>query len=668
MSRRFLLGFVFCLFSLVGCAQVDDVVVEETAVSPPTPLPTSTAAVVETAAPPVQATAVPTTVFSDSDVSNSESTPVEIATIDPATFGEGALIGVSINGSVGILLNEFPADMRDRVAASLIAQPAAYWLGLAEKQVDFTYHRLHFRDFVYAGKGQLPLPPKSLWTISLGGAPIRATEQGRDYVLVDYQFSSTLLTDAVSPGEAEPLLGEIGGVWKEPFILPLDPNVLLQRTGNACLNEAGFPPNSYDSENVRDFYDFACTPDSVGTLGCHRTIVPSASCLEMLDARVGRLETAVRFERLPWDDALADQVRLGDVTQLDQPDLQVVGDDLFNHRIIYRYFDEESCALQENAIGAAGWRRLLQFDATVHNIGGTALDIGAVVAEDPLTNMFTYNACHDHFHFSNYGEFGFESEGQAAGSKQAFCVESTSRFSNNETSPLTHDFSCSFQGIQAGWVDEYGAGLDVQWIDVTDVEIRGDEATAVLSFISNSDQFLCEGTAVTDEQGNPLFEPTGFRTETGLPISRRQCDFPENWDATNVGSRTISFQAEGSFVTLPCQDSAVGPLRNCGFSLVDDSMTCTPGEVVSLNISIENDAQPQLIRVCEVSSRLESGVACAYEDSFVNQIVFATGESISFTCPGVRDGGTFMGGFSVYAASVFGFDATVPVMIVEPDS
>ncbi|MCP5100475.1 MAG: hypothetical protein GY943_33415 [Chloroflexi bacterium] len=69
----------------------------------------------------------------------------------------------------------------------------------------------------------------------------------------------------------------------------------------------------------------------------------------------------------------------------------------------------------------------------------------------------------------------------------------------------------------------------------------------------------CGGRRSVD-QGNPLFEPTGFRTETGLPISRRQCNFPQNWDATNVGSRTISFQASGSFVTAPCQDSAVGPI------------------------------------------------------------------------------------------------------------
>lgn len=661
--------FITLLALIVGAAacQSDDSTEPDVSMTTTAVSPTSTANPT-TLPPPAAVTAVPTTAAEND---NATAETAVLPTVDPADFPQGALIGVSMNGRVGVLLDELPQSMRDDVAAALLDENDTYWTDLAQRQVELTKHRLNFRNFVYDGKGQLPLPPPELWQIDLNGAPFRDTVNGHDLVMRDYAFASTLLTDAESPELAEPALAEIGGVWNEPFIFPLDPDLLLQRTGNACLNEAGFPPNSYDSENVNIFYDFACTPDSAGPLGCHRSTVPTFSCLEMVDGRIGRFETNLRYERLPWDDELADQVRVGIITNLDAPDLQVVGDDLFTNRVVYRYFGPDACALEEDAIAASGWRRLLQFDATLHNVGGDAMHIGPVVAEDPLTNMFQYNACHDHFHFSNYGDFIFESEGQANGSKQAFCVESTDRFSNNEASPLVHDYSCSFQGIQAGWVDEYGAGLDVQWIDITDVEMDGETAVATLGFVSNTEQFLCEGERVLDENGAQLFEPTGERTAAGLPISRPQCDFIDNWDANNTGLREISIPATGSFVTTDCENPHLGPLRNCGFTPLDDTLTCTPGETVTLDF--EPPATPQALRVCEVSATLGTGVACVYSDAIANSIVGAE-SSVSFTCPAIRDAApadenteaeedVVTGGYSLYTAPLFWDNDDAPLIL-----
>ena len=208
--------------------------------------------------------------------------------------------------------------------------------------VALTYNRLQFWPFFYPDKGQLPLPPQSLWHIELNGEPFRQTINGHELILIDYTFSSTLLTGPDEPAKAEPALAEIGGVWDEPFILPPDPTQLLQRTGNACLNEGGFPPNSYDSENVDIFYDYSCTAESGGAAGCHRTTLPTLSCLQALNATVGTVETAVRFQRLEWDEDLANQVRIGEVVSEDAPDLLVVSEDLQNYRIVYRYFPSNS--------------------------------------------------------------------------------------------------------------------------------------------------------------------------------------------------------------------------------------------------------------------------------------------------------------------------------------
>ncbi len=664
---RFATGFLLLLLTLAAsCGQEPP---EEEAINPN---PSRTTEPEETEVPddnnplppPDVATTLPTStpvVAEENDNDNDDTNSVP----SPIAGEEGALVSLTMESQVGILLDEYPEGMRDAVAEALSAESDPFWIELAQRQVALTYNRLHFRPFFYADKGQLPLPPQSLWHIELHGQPERQTINGQELILIDYTFSSTLLTGLDEPAKAEPALADIGGVWDEPFILPSDPTQLLQRTGNACINEGGFPPNSYDSENVDIFYDYTCTADSGGAAGCHRTTLPTLSCLEALNASVGVVETAVTFQRLEWDPDLADEIRIGEVIAEDAPDLQVVSEDLQNNRIIYRYFPANSCALAEGCVNGTGWRRLLQFDATAHNLGAVALNIGPVVAENPLTNMFEYNSCHAHFHFQNYGEFQLGTAGQP--SKQAFCVESTSRLSNNELAPLTHEFSCNIQGIQAGWVDEYGAGLDCQWIDITDLEFEGDTTELPLSFRFNTEQFLCEGYPVLDEEGNPVFEPSGLRNSEGLPISRPQCEFVEDWDATNSGTEDVVIPATGSFVTEPCASSEQGPRRNCGFTAVplpdfpeadeeeveEPVLRCDPGSTVQLSCSLNGDAAAQVVRLCETSAVLGTGTACTFSDSLLNQVISSSSVELSFTCPFIRDENEPGGDYALYAAPLF---------------
>ena len=628
----------------------------DTAVSQPTntPAPTNTSPATAVSpesspapppAPPVEPPILPTA--------------VNTATAVPLADKPGALIQVSIQSQVGVLLDEFPEEMRDRVAEAIIAQPEDVWLARARRQLRLTKNRLNFRNFVYEDKGQLPLPPPELWDIQLDTVgPRRETVQGHDLVLLDYAFTSTLLTDPDSLAQAEPALAKEGAVWEEFFAFPADPDMLLQRTDNACVNEAGFPPNSYDSENIWHFYNFECTADSGGALGCHRTQLPTYDCREALSLFVGVIETDVRWERLPWDDALADQVRVGGLTNPDQPDLAVVGDDLETNRIVYRYFTPDDCAIEEEAVGEPGWRRLLQFDATVHNVGGATLHIGSAKAEDPENNVFDYNACHDHLHYSNYGEFFLADQTELSGSKQAFCVQSTTRPSNNEWSPLTHPYSCTFQGVQAGWADEYVAGLDAQWIDITDLGVPPDGRTVGLGFTSNGDKFMCEGTLITDENGETLWEPSGFVTDDGESINRPQCDFFADWDANNEEVRNVFVPQTGSFVTASCANDESGPKRNCGFTeleLTANERFCEPGENVDLTIPLPQEAAPQVLRVCEWSAALGVGIACTFEDALLNQTV-AEDTAVSFTCPLIRDAdeaAEVAGGYSLYIAPLW---------------
>jgi hypothetical protein len=667
-----------------------EAVVTSTATSEPTtepatePEPTQTTVVQDTTEPQEEptATAAPAETVEPSLPAATSDEVAEL--VLPGDAPEGALVSVLMESQAGVLLDEIPEEYRETVAQALLDRPESFWEGLARRQVLLTRRRLNFRNFVYNNKGQLPLPPQELWHIVLDPGGPQRVEVGNgslshDLLAISYTITSTLLTDAASLAEAEPALAEVGGQWDEPFIFPLDPDLLLQRTDNACLNEAGFPPNSFDSENTFVFFDYTCQADSAGVLGCHRSRLPGVSCLEAMNNSIGTVETVVQFERLEWDDDLAGQVRVGEVTTVEGPDLKVVGSDLDVNRIVYRYFEPDSCALAEQCVSDSGWRRLLQFNGTVQNVGAVDLDIGAVNVSNPLNALFQYNSCHNHYHFSDYGDFYFAGGEQNFASKQAFCVESTDRISNNEWSPLTHSFTCRFQGVQAGWVDEYHAGLDCQWIDITDVEVPAEGISVTLGFTSNPDQFLCEGTPEFDEQGNPIWEPSGLETPDGREINRPACDFVPDWDVNNDDSTELFLLPVGGLVTEPCSGGQIGPLRNCGFSaqltgvslpeegedsdveLPEGAFACQPGQQVQLACSVGEDASPQVLRVCDFSHELGIGTACLELDALANEIVAANESEFSFSCPAERGEKEPGGAYTFYTSPLFEEDATQTV-------
>jgi len=572
----------------------------------------------------------------------------------------GALVSARIEGRVGYLLDELPSDLRERVAEQLIAQPEAAWQDRARAQVALTGYRLAFRDAFYEeeeAKGQLPLPPAEKWQVSLLGNPARVQVLDHDLVLVDYALDSTLLTDAESPEASDPALAKVGGSWDEPFVLPLDPELLLQRTGYACMDEDQFPPNSVDGENVATFYDQDC--EGGEDSGCHITETPDESCVEALDRTIGSLSADLHFERIAWDPGLAEQARVGDAGRAGA-DLEVIGEGLDNRRIIYRYIGADSCAMAENCVSGLGWRRLLQFDASIKNVGKDALHIGDVNyfldAPDTLLashNIFVYSACHEHYHFAHYGAFELDAGGATLGNKQAFCVQSTARYANNETSPLTHPYgSCDYQGIQAGWGDDYGAGIECQWVDVSDVA-PSTPVSAQLDFKLNPDQFLCEGSPVLDADGEPVFEDSGFRTGTGLSVDRPECKFRANWDANNEDSRSLTIYPTGSFVTDPCTRGQIGPVRDCGFETGAGGpprLDCTPGSTLNLRCSILSGTAPAIVRVCEYSEKWQTGVACVYRDALANGLIDGDAVDLEVTCPEARDAIEVGGHVALYSA------------------
>ncbi len=289
-----------------------------------------------------------------------------------------------MDSTVGVLLDDLPASVRGRVAADSLARPASFWVERAVRQVRLANLKLVYRHYFYPpalNKQALPLPPESQWDIAINSPARRGTVDGHDVVFVDFTLRSTILTDSDSPAVSEPALGSVGGRWNESFVFPVDPTLILQRTGYACMDEDQFPPESVDAENAYQFYDDTCQVERAGNQLCHLTTLPSESCVNAVRRAIGRVHTDIRYDRVAFDPAVADRVRSGPLTTPDAPDLSVMTtgfQSLSNNRVVYRYIQPNHCALLERCVGGSGWRRLLMFDSYDHNQGGRPLHIGPV--------------------------------------------------------------------------------------------------------------------------------------------------------------------------------------------------------------------------------------------------------------------------------------------------
>lgn len=170
-----------------------------------------------------------------------------------------------------------------------------------------------------------------------------------------------------------------------------------------------------------------------------------------------------------------------------------------------------NCVLDpaEMCVGGPGIRKLLRFDALIHNRGDEDLVIGN---PEDLPHLYAFSECHGHFHFAQasiYELLNEEGELVAPGRKQGFCLEDSTPSSRDVRNG--RKYTCENQGLQAGWADLYPAQIDCQWIDVTDVP-PGDYVLRV--------QWNPEGLLADDDMTNN----EGF---AGVTIAAPTSDPPE---------------------------------------------------------------------------------------------------------------------------------------------
>jgi len=585
----------------------------------------------------------------------------------------GALIRMDMNSVVGVLLDDIATGAQREAAADwALSQADDFWEKRASTQVNLTYYRLVYRTFFYTAPiTALPLPPHSDWRIDLVGNPQRMQIGTHDYVAVKYHFWTYIVTDAASADASQPPnLASIGGTWDEPFDLPTDPELVLQRSGYDCIDEFGFIPNSVFEESVYYFYDQTCQVETPATSACHITHFPTESCIDGLKNHIGLLQPNMHFTRVAYNSELASDFRVGTVSNSSGPDLAAVQEALVDeNRVYYRFFTPDSCDIKYGTIAQPGWRRLLTFSTNTRNDGTRPMHIGDLT--DPnnpwrLSNNFEFGNCDQEWDFNFYVNFDYNT---AHGIKRAFCIEDTNRYHNDESTPLAAVYqTCNFQGISAGWGDEYQFGISGQWVDVTNIDTSQPHD---LSFDLNPQNFLCEGQPL-DIYNQPVdptnlsalvFDPTPLKDAQGNTISRIRCQFAPNYAANNIAKVSISQEGMGAFVNDDCTRGQIGPLRDCGFTMPSEVHSCAAGSTV--NLLCQTSGSKQVLRVCEASDALGAGIPCTYLNSVSNTIVDGDAESVTFTCPAMKDAavpGT--GGYSTLHAPLVPGQSAEPISIV----
>jgi hypothetical protein len=392
----------------------------------------------------------------------------------------GDLVQVDTDGgTIGVLLDEFAFD------ANLFQRALDYytnsvddnfWDNRVYKQTELTNFRMAFRSSFYPGKKQLFLP----W---FGGQSVRYDAparlelvDGHHVVMRKYHMRTYLVGSSGSAQVSDPALKHIGGQVNETYVFPIDPQLIVQRTGYACMDEDQFPYNSVDAEAADIYFDDTCTagppetPNSTSTCrfditGCHCTKGADLDCPAQIEASVGRTLISFIYTRILWDETIATKAEALNVHQVND---QASGADLIGSSymatkrefIIYRYISNTSCEFLEEDDGctnAPGWRKLLLFDALSVNIGTKKISIGLVPYVDhrqetfdaaKTHNLYYWDKCHDHPHFSHYALY---TVGNNTLRKQGFCIQDTHRIVNSRWSPLHADYdSCQYQGVTNG--------------------------------------------------------------------------------------------------------------------------------------------------------------------------------------------------------------------------
>jgi hypothetical protein len=159
---------------------------------------------------------------------------------------------------------------------------------------------------------------------------------------------------------------------------------------------------------------------------------------------------------------------------------------------------QDSCMIEEGCVGGTGLRKVLRFGTQVGNIGTSDFYLGSPPAEG-----FHWDACHDHYRLLD----PITGSEVTVGHKNGWCLMDSGIFDADLAAAAGNDcnrYDCGDQGIGLGCQDTYGANLNCQWIDITDVP----DGTYQVEVTVNPD-FDIEELDLTNNQATATVEISG---------------------------------------------------------------------------------------------------------------------------------------------------------------
>lgn len=146
------------------------------------------------------------------------------------------------------------------------------------------------------------------------------------------------------------------------------------------------------------------------------------------------------------------------------PDLSVDGNLLYNSMYQESINGTDACLVNEGCLQGLGNREIVRFSTRIDNIGNQDYYIGT---PNTINDQFVWDLCHNHYHYAGYAIYElYDNNGNLMpeiGFKNGFCVLDLGCVTG------LAKFGCGNMGITAGCYDIYNAGLQCQWVDVTDV-------------------------------------------------------------------------------------------------------------------------------------------------------------------------------------------------------
>jgi hypothetical protein len=145
------------------------------------------------------------------------------------------------------------------------------------------------------------------------------------------------------------------------------------------------------------------------------------------------------------------------------PDL-IIDQSTFENSLAIDQLTAQNCWVQDNCLSGYGTRTIIRFSTMVQNIGTSDFFIGNPAIQ---TTQFDTSACDQLPYYENFVSHTlFKSNGQQVplGIKKAYCIADISGCGA---------YNCNNMGISEGCADLSNAGLDCQWVDITDI-VPGD--------------------------------------------------------------------------------------------------------------------------------------------------------------------------------------------------